>query len=78
MATNKTVRVLVDVKIDGIQYRANQVVDMDADLAKPLIDGNQADPTPAAIKWALGEGGAKLVKHQRPAVAGEQGAGEGK
>lgn len=59
--SKKKCRVLVDVVIDGISYRANQVINIEAVLAKPYL-GESLDDAPEAVKYATGEG-AEIIEH---------------
>lgn len=60
-------RVLVDVRIEDVLYRSDQhVVEIDSDVAKGFIKDGALDDAAAAVEYALGEGGAKLVKHEKP------------
>ncbi|MBK7815035.1 MAG: hypothetical protein IPJ52_12420 [Rhodocyclaceae bacterium] len=53
-------------------YRSGEhVVELDGDVAKPFIKDGSLDDALAAVKYALGDGGAKLVKHASP-VAQEE------
>lgn len=76
MATKK-VRVLVDATIDGVPYKSGQVVELDAETAKPYLKDGVLDDAAAAVKWALTEGGAKLMQHRPPAAAEPAPAGDG-
>lgn len=76
MAKKIQARVLADVRIDGVLYRSGEhVVELDGDVAKPFIKDGSLDDALAAVKYALGDGGAKLVKHASP-VAQEEPAPE--
>lgn len=64
MAKQVKARVLVDVLIAGILYQSGKhVIECDADLAKQYVKDGALDADPGAVKYALGEGGAVLVKH---------------
>ena len=65
MAKTIQARVLVDVDIQGVRYRSNQVItDIDADLAKSYVKAGVLDDDPAAVKYALGDGSQKAIKHK--------------
>lgn len=58
----KKVRVLVDTRIEGIDYKINQVVELPDDVAKAYADAGVVDPAKAAVAYAVGEG-AEVVVH---------------
>lgn len=65
---NKKVRILVDQQIDGTPYRCNDVVDLPAELANPLLEQGAVDDHKAAVAYCLNELGATVIVHQSPAV----------
>lgn len=65
---NKKVRILVDQQIDGIPYRCNDVVDLPAELAKPLLEQGAIDDNKAAVAYCLNDLGATVIAHQSPVV----------
>lgn len=67
MATKK-VRMLVDHKVDGVQYKANDAVELDSDAAKTLVKTGVADDSPAAVKHVLEHEGRELLQHTPPTV----------
>ena len=72
MATKKTqVRLLIDQPVDGVSYRANQVINLDAATAKTLVDGGQADDAKAAVEYALSLPDAVVIEHGGEAAAAE-------
>lgn len=82
-AKGKTVkaRVLLDVSIDGVIYRADQVVEFDEGLAKQAKEGGQIDDHPDAVAYCL-KNGAEVVAHATSIepesgeeVAAEEGSG---
>ena len=67
MATRK-VRVLVDQPIEGIPYRCNDVVELPAELAKPLLDQGAIDDNKAAVAYCVTELGREVIVHVTPVV----------
>jgi hypothetical protein len=55
---------LVDKQVEGLSYKANQVVDYPDALAKKLIDGLEADASKAGVDYCIDELGAKPIKHE--------------
>ena len=76
MATKK-VRILVDHPVDGKKYRANDVVEFDAEAAASLIKAGLADDNKAAVAYALEQNGGVVVKHEKPAEPEQPPAGDG-
>ncbi len=69
MAKKIKARVLADVRIDGVLYRSDSaVLEIDVDVAKSFIKDGALDDSPAAVAYALGDGGLPLVKHVEPVV----------
>lgn len=68
MATKKA-RVLVDVRIEGIDYKPNTVIEADEALIKELVKSGHLDATPAAVKYMVEEEGAKIIAHVSPEEA---------
>ncbi len=71
---NKKIRILVDQQIDGIPYRCNDVVDLPAEQAKPLIEQVAADDNKAAVAYCINELGIKPLVHSAPVVEEPSGA----
>lgn len=66
------VRMLVDQPVDGITYKANQVVDFPAGVAKGLKAQGVADDTAEAVAYCVKELGAEVVVHDpKKSSAGE-------
>lgn len=61
----KRVRMLVDKTVDGLQYRANQVVDFPNDVAAALTDGDikEADASQGAVDYCMKELKAEPIVH---------------
>lgn len=76
MATKK-VRILVDHTVDEKKYRANDVVEFDAEAAAPLVKAGIADDNKAAVAYALEQNGGVVAKHEKPAEPEQQPAGDG-
>ena len=76
MATKK-VRILVDHTVDEKKYRANDVVEFDAEAAAPLVKDGVADDNKAAVAYALEQNGGVVVKHEKPAEPEQPPAGGG-
>ncbi len=66
--SNKKVRILVDQQIAGAPYRCNDVVDLPAEIAKPLLDQGSVDDNKAAVSYCVNELGATVIAHQSPVV----------
>ena len=62
MAGKKTVRILVDTPVEGIQYRANQLVAFPAEQAAALKESGFADDSKAAVEYCKSEG-AEVLDH---------------
>ncbi|MEO6147028.1 MAG: hypothetical protein ABIT70_08245 [Sulfuriferula sp.] len=62
----KKVRILVDMQIDGIAYKCNDVVNLDADKAKSLNKEGVVDISSAAVKYCVEEMGAEIIDHEKP------------
>jgi hypothetical protein len=58
------VRVLVDVKIEGVAYRCNQVVDLPASLAKMQKVAGTIDMEKEAVNYCIEKLGEKVVVHK--------------
>ena len=67
---NKKIRILVDQQIDGIPYRCNDVVDLPAELAKPLLEQGAIDDNKAAVAYCLNDLGATVIAHRCPRKPG--------
>lgn len=67
MATKK-VRILVDHPVDEKKYRANDVVEFEADVAASLVKAGVADDNKAAVAYALEQNGGIVIKHETPVV----------
>lgn len=63
MATKK-IRILSGFPLGVAQYRPNQVVSMDAALAKALIKDGLADDSKAGIDYCLNELGVQVLEHE--------------
>ena len=68
---SKKIRLLVDHPIDGQNYRANVVVDLDAALAKQLVKDGVADDNDAAVAYALEQNGGAVAKHEAQSAASD-------
>ena len=66
MATKK-VRILADCLIDGVAYKSNQLVEIDAEIVKPHIKEGNVDAAKDAVDYCLSEG-VELVTHVSPAA----------
>jgi len=55
---------LVDKPVEGLNYKANQVVDFPDALAKKLMEGLEADDSKAGVSYCMDELGAKPIKHE--------------
>lgn len=67
MATKKSLvlaRVLVETRVDGIDYKPNQVIEASASVIKGL--GEAVDASAAAVKYCLEHEGAKVIPHKAP------------
>ena len=76
MATKK-VRILVDHPVDEKKYRANDVVEFDAEAAASLVKAGVADDNKAAVTYALEQNGGIVVKHEKPVEPESTQAGDG-
>lgn len=74
MATKK-VRILVDHPVDEKKYRANDVVEFEADVAASLVKAGVADDNKAAVAYALEQNGGSVTKHEKPAEPEPSGDG---
>ena len=63
------VRILTDVNIDGVSYKANQVVDLPAATAKAQQESGAVDAHKEAVSYCVNELGAQVVIHQLPVAA---------
>lgn len=63
----KKARVLSDIRLDGIDYKPNQVIEADADLIKAQVKVGTVDDSPAAVKYCVEELNAKVIQHATPA-----------
>jgi hypothetical protein len=61
---DKTVRLLLDQQIEGLQYKCNQVVEMAPALAKGLVANALADDSKAGIDYCINDLGAKVIVHE--------------
>jgi hypothetical protein len=57
-------RILSDLKMDGLQYRVNQVVDLPSNAAKALEKDGQVDTDKAAVAYCIEELGAVVINHE--------------
>ncbi len=64
----KKVRMLVDLEVDGVKYRPNNVVVFPDALGKHILDAGQADDSKAAVAYAESQG-AKPITHESAAAA---------
>lgn len=62
------VRVLCTIRVDGVEYRPNQVVDLPPAVAKSFAAEGQVDPHKDAIAYCVRELGAEVIVHADPAV----------
>ncbi len=69
---NKTIRILQDAVIDGVQYRGNDAVELDEALAKQAVKAGVADDNEAAVKYVTSELKAKPKKHKAKAEEKEE------
>jgi hypothetical protein len=60
-------RLLVDVEIEGMRYRANQVIDVDQVKGDLLLRIGQADNSKAAIAYAESLSKNEPIQHAGPA-----------
>lgn len=58
--------VLADRHIEGVLYRAGQVVRMEADKAAPYIADGTLDPASEAVAYRKAQG-AEVLEHAAPA-----------
>lgn len=65
----KKARILADVEIDGVLYRANDVVIIDETLGAYYLELGVIDQTPEAVAYCEGELGAKARDHAAEAAA---------
>lgn len=61
----KKVRMLVASQVEGVDYAANQVIELDEKLAKPMVKEGVADDSSEAVAYCI-EQGAEVVKHTKP------------
>ena len=66
--TTKTVRILRPDHVEGVSYKPNQLVDMDASLAKGLEKSGTADGSKASIKYCKDQG-VEVIPHESIADA---------
>lgn len=71
MASKKTVRILVDTPVEGIQYRANQLVAFPAEQAAALKESGFADDSKAAVDYCKSEG-VEVIDHAPAPAEPEQ------
>lgn len=64
----KKIRLLVDQVIDGTAYRCNDVVELPAELAKPLIETGSADDNKEAVAYCLNELEKIILVHAAPVI----------
>ena len=57
------VRVLLATVIDEVQYQPNDIVEMDAQQAKPLVEKGIVDDTPEAVDYCKKELGCECISH---------------
>jgi len=60
---SKQVRILADTTVDGIGYKANQVIEVDEKIVKNLEGAGAADSNKEAVAYCTTELGAKVIKH---------------
>ncbi len=65
----KKVRVLADVVIEGVTYRANDVISIDAQLWAQYVDIAALDASPEAVQYCEAELGAAARDHAAEAAA---------
>lgn len=63
------VRILSDIKVQGVDYKPNQVVDLPADIAKQLAASGSADASKEAVAYCVDDLKSEVVVHQKPAEA---------
>lgn len=61
---NKKIRILSGFLLGAVQYRPNQVVSMDASLAKAFVKDGLADDSKAGIEYCLNELGEQVLEHE--------------
>jgi hypothetical protein len=61
----KEVRILVGMSIDGVEYKCNDVVNLNADKADALSIEGMVDAAAAAVKYCVKELGAKVIEHEK-------------
>lgn len=62
------VRVLCAIRVDGVQYQPNQVVDLPPAVAKSFAAEGQVDPHKDAIAYCVRNLGAEVIVHADPAA----------
>lgn len=62
----KKIRILAACDVEGAAYRVNQVVQLDAALAKPLVKDGLADDSKAAVDYCLNDLHAVVIDHVSP------------
>lgn len=62
------VRVLCTIRVDGVEYHPNQVVDLPPAVAKSFAAEGQVDPHKDAIAYCVRELGAEVIVHADPAA----------
>ena len=63
-AAKKTLcRIISAVKLDGVDYTPNQVVEFPTAMLTILKDQGVIDPSKAAVDYCLNELGAQVVAH---------------
>jgi hypothetical protein len=58
------VRILTDIRIDGVPYAANQVVDLPVGTAKAQESAGLVDAHKDAVAYCINELGTKPVVHE--------------
>ena len=64
--TTANARVLIDCTLEGVDYKCNQVVDIDKDIIKTHKE--YLDDNKKGVEYCLKEG-AKVIKHAKPEAA---------
>jgi len=63
MSKQLKARVLVDRKIEDVDYKANSVIESDEGLINDLVNAGFADKNKKAVDYALKENGGQVIKH---------------
>lgn len=61
----KKIRILIDTTIDGHRYLCNEVVNLDAKLAKAQVDIGAADDDASAVKYCTDDLRQSVTEHDQ-------------